>query len=299
MVARTLAVLLPLSLVSACGGSTAADDGRLQVVASLYPLQWATAEVAGDLAEVTSLTPPGAEPHDLELGPQDVAAVGEADLVVYLNGFQPAVDEAVGQEAGDSAYDVAAAARLDLTYTPVDEPDERGIRDPHFWLDPTRLADVTDAVAEQLSRVDQPNADEYAARGAEVRASLEALDQEMASGLASCSGRDLVTSHNAFGYLADRYDFNQVGITGITPEEDPSPQDLADIAAFVERNRVRTIYSETLVSPEVAETVARETGAATAVLDPIEGLTDQSRGADYLAVMRSNLTTLQDGQPCR
>lgn len=291
---RLLPAATALALVlAACGGSSSAGSGEggpLRVAASFYPLQWVTAQVAGEHAEVSSLTPPGAEPHDLELGPRQVATIGEADLVVYLDGFQPAVDEAVAQEAGDSALDVT---------DPADLVETGGTVDPHFWLDPTRLADVADAVGQRLGEVDPAHAAAFTDGAAEVRAELEALDAELAEGLAGCAGTDLVTSHTAFGYLAARYDMEQVGITGLSPESEPSPKALAEVADFVADNDVRTIYSETLVSPEVARTLARETGVRTAVLDPLEGLSSESSGEDYLSVMRANVAVLQDGQACR
>jgi zinc transport system substrate-binding protein len=307
MLSRIVAVVVPLLLLAGCGGSSdAAQDGRLRVTASFYPLQWATAQVAGDRAEVTSLTPPGAEPHDLELGPRDVATVGEADLVVYLDGFQPAVDDAVEQEAGDASYDVTPAARLheaDAGHEHEDgdehEPgDGHESADPHFWLDPTRLADVADGIADRLGQVDPDHAAAYADRATGLRAELEALDQDLRAGLENCAATELVTAHTAFGYLTERYGLTQVGISGLTPDAEPGPQDLAEVATFVQEHGVRTIYYETLVSPAVAETLAEETGATTAVLDPIEGLTDESAGEDYVAVMRSNLQTLRDGQRC-
>lgn len=293
---------------SADPGELAADPGDgLRVAASFYPLQWVSEQVAGDAAAVEGLTPPGAEPHDLELGPRQVAGIGEADLVVYLAGFQPAVDEAVEQEAADSALDVTRAAQLHPAASGVAEEGEhaeegendRAATDPHFWLDPTRLADVADAVAARLGEIDPDDAGGYAGRAREVRERLEALDVELREGLAGCAGTRLVTSHTAFGYLAERYGMEQVGISGLSPDAEPSPRDLAEVARFVRKNGVRTIYSETLVSPDVAETIARETGAGTAVLDPIEGLTDASAGEDYLAVMRGNMATLKEGQPCR
>jgi zinc transport system substrate-binding protein len=289
-----LAVLAALSLAG-CGASDAGGD-RLTVAAAFYPLEWVTERVAGPAAEVESLTPPGAEPHDLELGPRDLVSVGGADLVVYLGGFQPAVDQAVEQEAADSSLDVAGPARL--TAAEPGTEDGHSSTDPHFWLDPTRLADVADAVASRLGDVDPSHAAGYRQRAADLRSDLEALDREMAAGLADCTSTDLVTSHEAFGYLAARYGLHQVGISGLSPDAEPSPGAVAEVAAFVEEHDVRTIYYETLVSPAVAETVARETGAGTAVLDPLESLTDESAGDDYLAVMRSNLQTLQRGQGC-
>lgn len=303
------AILTAIGTVAGCSsqsgpaGPASADGvGQTALVASFYPLQWIAERVAGEGAEVVSLTKPGAEPHDLELAPQDVATVADADLVVFLKGFQPAVDEAVKQEGGDHAFDVSQAADLDLTYTPIEEgeqhTDEAGATDPHFWLDPLRLAAVADALAARLARLQPEQAGRYQSNAAALRAELEKLDGDFKAGLADCANTNLVTSHNAFGYLAQRYGLTQVGITGLTPEDEPKPQDLADITTFVGENEVRTIYYETLVSPAIARTVAAETGARTAVLDPIEGLTDESAGADYLAVMRANLASIRAGQPC-
>jgi len=299
-----------LMLLAGCGGGDGssaaspqgADTGPLAVAASFYPLQWLSTQVGGDAVTVSSLTRPGVEPHDLELTPQDVAAVGAADLVVYLSGFQPAVDEAVAQQAAESAFDAAEAARLTLTYTPIEqgaeETSEAGTVDPHFWLDPMRLADVGAALAERLGEADPARAATFTANAEAVRAELVALDGEFTGGLASCVNRDLVTSHNAFGYLAEAYDLTQVGITGLTPEAEPSAADLSAVTDFVRANKVAVIYYETLISPDIAQTVATETGATTEVLDPLEGLNDESQGEDYLAVMRANLASLRTGQPC-
>lgn len=298
-----------LSLLTACGDGSqfgeADGDGAtegLSVRAAFYPLQWITEQVGGSVVSVQSLTPPGAEPHDLELGPRDVAAVGDADLVVFLADFQPAVDEAVAQEASDTSFNAAEHTELDLTYTPIEEgaeeAEQAGSADPHFWLDPLRLADVADALSARLGKLDAANADLFTANAATLRTALEELDTELTQGLASCESTDLVTSHNAFGYFAEAYGLTQVGITGLTPEEEPSTEDLAGVADFVEENDVRTIYYEALVSPAIADTVAAETGARTALLDPLEGLTDDSAGSDYLEVMRSNLDSIRAGQPC-
>ncbi len=333
MVRRSLVLLvlpLVLAVMAGCGSNTATTSNtegtaatsgasgtnetgadRIEVVASFYPLQWMAEQVGGDRVTVSNLAPPGAEPHDLELTPTDVGRVTDADLVVFLSGFQPAVDDAVAGASG-KVFDAADTANLSLVYTPIEEHHEEGdegaddehegegseATDPHFWLDPLRLADVADALAVTLGELDPSGAAEFTANAEALRAHLVALDEEYQSGLASCADETLVTSHNAFGYLADRYGFTQVGISGLSPEEEPSPADLAEVVEFVRDRNVRTIYFETLVSPAVAETVAAETGAATAVLDPIEGLSDESEGDDYLAVMRSNLANLESGQSC-
>lgn len=303
--------LSALVTVGACGAGEGGGSatGDVDVVAAFYPLQFAAEQIGGDRVAVTGLTKPGAEPHDLELTPKAVGAIGGADTVVYLRGFQPAVDDAVAGQAKDSAFDVSSAARLDLAAEPDshegesaaehEEHADEGATDPHFWLDPERYADVADAIAARLATVDPEHADEFTTRAAEFTARLDALDAEFEAGLKTCDSRELVTSHAAFGYLAQAYDLHQESITGLTPEAEPDPASLARIARFVRDEGVKTVYAETLVSRAVAETLSRETGAKLAVLDPIEGLTDQSAGKDYFEVMRSNLKTLRDGQGCR
>lgn len=286
-----------LLLTSACGdeGGAVSDDGRLQVLAGFYPLQWAAERVGGDRVSVSALTPPGAEPHDLELTPGDVASIQEADLLVHLGGFQPALDDAAETAGGDRAWDAGTAADL-LPVEGGDREDETV--DPHFWLDPVRLADVGDALADRLTEEDPDGADTYAANAAGLRADLEALDAEMQAGLAGCTVDTFVTAHDAFGYLAGRYGFDVAGVSGLSPSQEPDPAQLARISRLVAEQGVTTVYTETLVDPAVAETVAEEAGVDTAVLDPLEGLTDESAGEDYLEVMRANLATLRAGQSC-
>lgn len=283
---RVLAAATTLVLTAgACGSDDAGSAGgsdRIQIQASFYPLQWVTEQVGGDQVDVSNLTQAGAEPHDLELTPQDVASLSTTDVVVYLSGFQPAVDDAISGAQGPAMFDAAEAADL--------------AGDPHFWLDPTRLSAVGTAVGETLAERDPENAETYRAHAEELAGQLDDLDGEFEQGLADCASRDLVTSHEAFGYLADRYGLEQVGIAGLSPDQEPSGADLADVTRFVEDHDVRTIYFETLVSPEVAATVADEAGVDTAVLDPLEGLIDNTQ--DYLGVMRSNLDNLRAGQDC-
>ena len=294
---------------SATGSSTASSTASgspaaapVSVVAAFYPLEWAAEQVGGDLVDVTSLTAPGAEPHDLELTPQQVAAVSDADLVLYISEFQPAVDDAVAQNA-DSAVDVAA----DLEHLAAEEHSHEGEEggdhaeeasyDPHVWLDPTNMAAIVTLVGEKLGAADPANASTYTANAEKAVAELGTLDAEWKAGTATCTNRDLVVSHEAFGYLAKRYGFEQVGVSGLSPEAEPSPARIAEVADFVRANGVTTIYFETLVDPKVAETVAAETGATTAVLDPLEGLAEGS-SEDYLSVMRTNLETVKAGQGC-
>lgn len=308
---RTLAATV--TALSALGGAAAcATDsadagtarGKVKVVAAFYPLQFVAERVGGADVQVTNLAKPGAEPHDLELNIQQVGQVSDAKLVVYLKGFQPAVDEAVAQEGGDRAFDVATVQPLrnaadghahdDAARAPTEET---GGKDPHVWLDPTRLATIGDRLAERLGKADPVHAADYTAGAQALRADLDRLDQEYAQGLKTCQRREIVTSHSAFGYLADRYKLEQVGISGLTPEDEPSPQRLAEVAKEARAHQATTIFFETLVSPKIAETIAREVGARTGVLDPIEGLQPGSTG-DYLSVMRTNLTALKPALGC-
>jgi len=323
---RTAAIATALLLVplAACGSSgdgtssgSATPSGApdpIQVDAAFYPLQWVAEQVGGDDVAVSPLTPPGAEPHDLELTPKQVAQVQEADLVVKLSGFQPAVDDAAGD--GDRVFDAADVVDLGLTTTEHEhehdeaegddehaEEEEPGhhdeeVADPHFWLDPTMLAEVAPALADRFGELDPDHAADYQRRAASTVDLLEGIDADFETGLASCESTDLVTSHEAFGYLAQRYGFTQLGINGLDPEQEPSPGRLAEVTDFVDEHQVQTIYFETLVPSDIAQTIAAETGAATAVLDPIEGVTDESAGDDYPSIMAANLDALRAGQTC-
>jgi zinc transport system substrate-binding protein len=306
----TLAAGVLALAAGACGADSATGDpDSVGVVAAFYPLQFVAERVGGDAVAVTNLTKPGAEPHDLELSPVQVGQVSDADLVLYLKGFQPAVDDAVEQVGGDQAFDVATAVpplpagagghppHAGDAGDAGDEREEAGGRDPHLWLDPTRLATVADAVATGLAKADPDGAAGYRARVAALRTDLDKLDKEYAEGLRTCQRREMVVSHAAFGYLADRYDLEQVGLTGLSPEDEPSPRRLAAVTAEAREHGATTIFFETLVSPKVAETIAHAVGADTAVLDPLEGLQPGKPG-DYLSIMRINLATLRTALGC-
>ena len=289
------------------GGSPKPESSGLEVIASFYPLEFVVGRVGGEYVDVSNLTPPGSEPHDVEVGAADLVSLREADLVVFLSGVSAAVDESIRTAAGNNELDVTGTARLeefkDADHAVIDDGHEddhagEGLGvDVHFWLDPIRLADVADAVAARLSSLVPAQADRFAANAAALRAELVALDGEFETGLATCRSRDLVTSHAAFGYLAARYDLHQESVSGLSPEEEPTPAALARIADFVRAEGVTTIFTETLVSADVATALADETGAKTAVLDPLEGLASGATG-DYLSVMRANLAALRTGLGC-
>jgi zinc transport system substrate-binding protein len=292
---------------AACGGDTTSPGEKITVVGSFYPMAWVAERVAGSAASVTTLTKPGTEPHDLELTPRQVVSVGEADLVIYIRGVQPAVDDAVGQHAKDKAVDAASLVKTLPAAEEASGEEEDGAEhadgehaefDPHLWLDPNRLAAVATAVGDRLARADPGQANAYRTGARRLAADLTTLDREFAGGLRSCAQQTIVTSHAAFAYLADRYGLDQVSIAGIDPESEPSPRRLAELTGEIRRTGVTTVFTETLVSPKVAQTLAREAGARIATLDPVEGLPAGSTG-DYLSVMRQNLQTLRTALACR
>lgn len=293
------ATLLALVATAACSAGTDPGDAddTVDVLASFYPLEYVARQIGGEHVSVSNLTPPAAEPHDLELSPAQVREVGDADVVVHLSGMTPATDDAIASRKPEHVVDTAEAAGLESGPNGSGAPTSgSGALDPHFWLDPTRLATVGHQVADELAEVDPDHADDYAANADALEAELEALDQEYADGLAACAGATLVVSHEAFGYLAERYDLVQVGISGIDPEAEPSPARLREVRAVVEDRGVETLFFEVLVSPKVTQALADDLGVATAMLDPIEGRTDED--ADYLDVMRANLEALRTGLVC-
>jgi zinc transport system substrate-binding protein len=308
IVSALIASLAALAVtgVAACTTDSAAAAGKVDVVAAFYPLQFVSEQVGGGHVAVTNLAKPGAEPHDLELSARQVGRVSDAAVIVYLKGFQPAVDDAVDQVGGDRAFDVATAVPLldagesDHVHEgeePARHHDDEATTDPHVWLDPTRLATIGQQVADRLAAADPANKADYAANAARLHTQLTSLDGEYAAGLRNCQRRELVTSHAAFGYLADRYHLDQVGLTGVTPDTEPAPQRLAGVAQEARAHGATTIFFETLVSPKVADTIAREVGARTAVLDPIEGLQPGATG-DYFSIMRTNLTAIRTALDC-
>lgn len=298
---RRLPVLAALLLLgSGCAafdddtaGKDAAGGSRLSVATAFYPLQFVTERVAGDLASVQNLTTPGKEPHDLEPTVRETAEITQADLVVFERGFQPALDDAVDQNATGDTIDVAQVVALQE----AGPTSESGGLDPHFWQDPTLLAQVGDAVADQLGKIDPGHADTYTQNAAALRADLEGLDTAYASGLRDCARDTVVVSHDAFGYLG-RYGVSFEPIAGLSPEAEPTPADLGRLQALIASDGITTVFGERLVSPRLTQTLAADMGIRAEVLDPLEGLSVETEGEDYLTLMRQNLTALKEANGC-
>ncbi|UCA49218.1 metal ABC transporter substrate-binding protein [Streptomyces sp. WA6-1-16] len=321
------AVVLGLTALSACSTSDAADGGngdKLKVTASFYPMQFLAEKIGGEHVAVTSLTKPGVEPHDLELTPRQIGSISESDYVLYLKGIQPAVDDAILQSGVKNTVDAATLTTLENHGSEVSGHDhdhghegeeehghegeeaheehsegdghnhgEEGGADPHIWLDPVKYAEVAKGVGKSLEKADPDHAADYKKNTDALVAELGELNTAYETGLKTPSTRTFITTHSAFGYLAERYGLTQQGIAGIDPEAEPSPARIQEIHTIAEKEKATTVFFETLASDKTAKTLAKDTGLKTGVLDPLEGITEKSQGADYIEVMESNLAALQ------
>lgn len=311
-----------LLLTSGCAalsddsGSSASgsDSGKVQIAAAFYPLEFVAERVAGDLAEVTPLTKPGVEPHDLELSINQTAALQSADLILTEHGFQPAVDDAVEQDVKGEVVDVEKIVELrkaeegheeghgdehaEGEEAAAEDEHAHGESDPHFWHDPLLMAQYAEGVRDALVKADPDNAETYEANAKSLTEDLTKVDEEFKTGLAQCKIKDVVVSHDAFGYL-DKYGLEFESIAGLTPDAEPNPAQLAEIGEHAKEHGVTTIFSERLVSTALADTLADDLGLKTAVLDPIEGLSADTEGEDYLSLMRQNLDALKAANGCQ
>ena len=277
-------------LLGGCGGPAGASDGGTSTVAAFYPLGWVAEQVGGERVDVALLTSPGVEPHDLELTPEQVVQVADAGVVVTERGFQPAVDDAVAQEVDGTVVD--AADEVDLVAT------AGGETDPHFWHDPVRMAQLARAVGAAYADIDPEGARTYEAATADVVARLRQLDADYRAALRGCTTTTVVTSHDAFGYLAERYGLTVLPIAGLDAGAEPTPERLAELSDLVRAEGVTTVFTEPLVSPDAGETLASEAGLRVDTLDPIEGVTDETADDDYLSLMRANLAALVEANGC-
>jgi zinc transport system substrate-binding protein len=294
-------------MVSGCAafsdGDT--DDGALTVAAAFYPLQFVSERVAGEHVEVTALTRPGTEPHDLELDVRETGVIVRADLVVYESGFQPAVDDSVEQNAEGAVLDAAEVVDLVAAEESHEEHEshfaeeghEHDDVDPHFWQDPLRMADLGDSVAEQLAEIDPDHAGDYERNAARLRSELESLDASYDAGLADCERDTIVVSHDAFGYL-EKYDVHLEPIVGLSPDAEPTAAVLGELQELIRTEGITTVFSEPL-EPALGEGLASDLGLTEGVLDPIEGLTDESAGEDYVSLMEANLQAIREASACR
>ncbi len=286
-------VLLTLSGMAACRPSETTAPGRLPVIGTFYPFFEAAAQVGGTNASVRNLTPPGTEPHDYEPTPRDVVSLNQARIVVFDGaGFEPWLGRVIPDLQSQGAVLVDASQHVDLI-----QMTEGGTRlpDPHFWLDPVLMQRIVLAVRDAYVQVDPGKQSVYTENAGRYVAELQALDEKYRQGLLNAPLRTIVTSHAAFAYLARRYGLEVINIAGLDPEQEPSPQQLAAITRMVRAQGIKYIFFETLVSPRLAETIARETGAQTLVLNPVEGLTEAEikQGKNYISVMEDNLTNLK------
>ncbi len=282
---------------------------KVSVVASFYPLYFFAQEIGGDKADVRNITPAGAEPHDYEPTPQDLVMIQNSNLLVLngagLESWGADILTSVPAEkvviAGEVFATLEGEVHEDEEHEEEDESEaEERVADPHVWLSPEIAIRIVDRIEQGYAKIDPENAQYYADNATSLTSRIAELDTKYRQGLAQCISRDIVTSHAAFGYLAQEFDLRQVPISGLSPEEEPSTRELAEIADFAKTNNFTYIFFESLASPKLSQAIATEVGAQTLVLDPIEGLTasDIASGNNYFTVMENNLVNLQTALQC-
>ncbi|OIJ90948.1 metal ABC transporter substrate-binding protein [Streptomyces colonosanans] len=301
--ALATATALGLGALTGCSSDTATNSsGKFDVVASFYPMAFLAEQIGGTYVHVTSLTQPGQEPHDLEISFKQTVQLDKSDAVLYLKGLQPAVDEAVAQSGVGTKIDAASLTSLEQHGNEVGghaaehdahEGEESGGKDPHIWLDPVRYAEVAKGVGKAFEKADPQHADAYRKNTDALVKKLDALDTRYEQGLKNTKSKVFITTHAAFGYLAERYGLTEEAVNGLDPESEPSAARVRDLQKTAKADGVSTVFYETLVSDKTAKTIAEDSNLKTDVLDPIEGITSRSRGTDYFQVMEANLKALQ------
>ena len=312
LIVTALAAIAAIACLAGCStGSGAADeahsDSKVQVVASFYPMYDFAEKIGGDRVEVTNLVPAGTEPHDWEPSTTDMKTLESAKVFVYSGaGMEHWVEDIEGTLGNEALISVEASQGVDLLPAAEheDEEDEAGREDahehehgqydPHVWLSPENAKIEMGNIRDALVKVDPEGKSTYDANYEKYAGMLDELDEEYREKLSNTTDKHIVVSHQAFGYLCDRYGLTQVPIEGIQADSEPDAKTMAEIVAFVEDNDVKTIFSEELVSPKVAQSIADATGAECEALNPLEGLTDEelSAGEDYFSVMEANLDKL-------
>jgi zinc transport system substrate-binding protein len=291
-------ILIAVFLIAKNNSSQTSQSNKIQVTASFYPMYYFSSVIGGDKATVQNITPAGAEPHDYDPSTRDIANIQNSKLLV-LNGGSL---EAWGNKLKDNLQGtntVIVTAGEGLTTRTVTEEGKTGT-DPHVWLDPILAKQEVARINQGFDKADQANSSYYDANAKQLDAKLDQLNVEYKQGLQSCQQKDIITSHAAFGYLGAQYGLTQVPISGLSPDAEPSNQQLADVTNFARAHNVKYIFFESLVSPKLSDTIANEVGAKTLVLDPIEGLSndDIQAGKNYFTVMQQNLHNLQLALQC-
>ncbi len=275
------------------------SDEKISVVTSFYPLYFFADQIVGTNAALTIITPPGVEPHDYELTPRDVALLEKSEIIVINGGGLEPWAENIAANTQDKSVTMVSAPR-ELFSRTVDE-DGSTLPDPHIWLDPILAKKQVEQISRAVSTRDPKHAEVYQQNTERLLQRLDELDSEFRQSLANCARTEIVTSHAAFGYLTDRYGLVQISLSGLSPEQEPSPKELADVADYAREHSIKYIFFETLVSPRIAETLANEIGAKTLVFNPLEGLTEeeQNKGMDYFSVQRENLKNIKTALECK
>ncbi|MGW6788327.1 metal ABC transporter solute-binding protein, Zn/Mn family [Streptomyces chartreusis] len=297
-----------IGTLTACSSDSAAagNTDKFDVVASFYPMAFLAEQIGKDHVKVTSLTEPGQEPHDLEISARQRAQLEDSDAAIYLKGLQPSVDEAIGQSGLDTKIDAATLTKLEdhgdvehdhegeEAHSEESHSEEEGhALDPHVWLDPVKYAEIAKGVGTAFEKADPDHAADYKRNTEALVKRLGTLNTEFADGLKDTRSKVFFTNHSAFGYLAERYGLTQEAITGVDPDSEPSPARMKELQKEARADGVTTVFYETLVSGKTAKTLADDAGLKTDVLDPLEGITDKSKGDDYFEVMEANLAALK------
>lgn len=273
------------------------SPGSVSVSASFYPLYDFARNVGGSHVHVTNITPAGAEPHDYEPSAQDLVQAQKSAVFLYNGGtMEPWTDKFV-----KDYQNVAVKASTDITLHTTTLEGESGVKDPHFWLDPVLAQQTVRNIRDGLIKADPQHAADYTKNAAAYITKLQKLDQQFASGLQHCQQHTIITSHEAFGYVAARYNFTAQSIAGLSPDSEPSAGKMAELTQLARQQNIHYIFFESLVSPRLADTIAQEVGAKTLVFDPLEGLTneDQKQGKNYLSVQQQNLAALRTALACQ
>lgn len=286
-------------------------EEKLKIVATFYPLAEFSRMVGGESASVSAIVSPGVEPHDYEPTPRDLVSIENADVFVMNGaGMDPWAEKLIPTLQGKGVVVVNASEAATLLATEEhdehegeahEEEREHGAYDPHFWLDPVFAESIVGSIRVAVIGKDPKYTDSYEANAAAALSELAKLDGEYRTALSTCARQEAITSHNAFAYLAKRYGFEAHSIAGLSPEAEPSAGRMAELVDLAKKENIRYIFFETLVSPKVSETLAREIGAETLVFDPLEGLSaeDAAAGKNYFSVMRENLANLSMALECR